>query len=94
MAGQFIIDKLDGYGTHKAAKGGKYTGYFKASEYHGFGMQETDIMTSIGTFKECNEEGWCTVRFKNGDFYLGEMKQGVMDGFGVITQGGVVQYNG
>ena len=34
-------DKLEGYGMHEPVKGGKYIGYFKKSEYHGFGMQET-----------------------------------------------------
>lgn len=84
MVGTFSKDKLDGYGTH-TVKSGKYTGYFKQNEYNGFGMQENDIMTSIGTFKKFSEEGWCTVRYKNGDFYLGEMKQGVVDGFGLMT---------
>ncbi len=67
-----------------------YTGYFKEDRYEGVGVLEHAVATTVGTFKDSEESGWCTVRYGNGNYYIGEMNEGKMSGFGLfITDGDI-----
>lgn len=99
--GEFKDDKKHGQGTHTWADGAKYVGQYEDDERNGKGVYHSaNGVIWDGEFKNGTLNGTATMtrlaRTRKGKSttYVGEWKDGRMDGYGVMTYGDGDKYKG
>ena len=75
---------MEGKGIMEFSNGNKYTGEFSNSEITGYGTYEVELFKLIGYFIDgvCNKHA--KKIYADGTVYLGEFKNDIEDGKGVL----------
>ena len=74
------------YKTITLSEGGKYTGEFRGSTFHGKGTFESFGIIYSGDFRYGRFDGYGKMTFYNGSFYEGNFLRGQMHGDGKMVQ--------
>ena len=84
--GTFINGKLNGNGIQKSLNGTLYSGEFINGKKNGFGILKTEDYIYKGEFYEDLKNGKGKITFnKINDFYEGEFKNNLIEGFGIYN---------
>jgi hypothetical protein len=84
--GTFINGKLNGNGIQKSLNGTLYSGEFINGKKNGFGILKTEDYIYKGQFYDDLKNGKGKITFnKINDFYEGEFKNNLIEGFGIYN---------
>ena len=98
--GNWVKDKRDGHGIQDYANGDRYLGNWKDDEFHGRGMAYfANGSRYEGMFNSHKKDGYGELFYKDNDpsiagKYIGEFKNNVRHGFGVMTWENGDRYEG
>lgn len=85
--GDWQLGKKHGYGIITYPDGTIYKGYFKNGKKHGFGklIKGENTLNGIWLDNELQKDGFIEIIFYNKDFFSGYIKDGQLNGKGVMN---------